>query len=212
MTVWNQADASGPSSTIDVRTVSLLYPMSGLAPGSWQSGCIVCAMRLQCAYHGWQFESITGQCIIVPQQPDKVAKARPVASYPTSERAGLLWVWTDPATATTLLTTIPHPVNPLLDRYIDHFGNDACYMRHLLYGMEILGENLVDLSHLPFAHHSAGGLKRDLGGELPTKILSQPQKVENAAWEKDYHSEDQIVLPTFQAEILEAAKHDPIMF
>jgi phenylpropionate dioxygenase-like ring-hydroxylating dioxygenase large terminal subunit len=206
--VWNQADASW--TVLDDRCSHRFAPLSEgrvLHPeaGSQAASCV------QCAYHGWQFESTTGQCTTVPQQPEKVNKARPVLSYPTRERAGLLWVWTDPATATTLSTTIPLPVDPLLDRYIDHVGNDAVYMRDLPYGMEILGENLVDLSHLPFAHHSVGGLTRDLGGELPTRMLSQSAKVDNAAWEKEYHSEDQIVLPTFQAEILEAAKHDPIL-
>jgi hypothetical protein len=83
-------------------------------------------------------------------------------------------------------------------------------MRDLPYGMEILGENLLDLSHLPFAHHSLGGLRRELGKELPTKMLSQSQKVENAAWEKEANPEGQVVLPFFQAEIMNASKHDPI--
>jgi pheophorbide a oxygenase len=206
--VWNQADAAW--TVLDDKCSHRFAPLSEgrvLHPeaGSTAASCV------QCAYHGWQFESTTGECTTVPQQPDKVSKARPVASYPTRERAGLLWVWTDPATASTLSTTIPLPVDPLLDRFIDHVGNDGCYMRDLPYGMEICGENLVDLSHLPFAHHSVGPLRRDLGGELPTKMLSQSAKVENAAWEKEYISEDQIVLPTFQVEILEAAKHDPIL-
>jgi pheophorbide a oxygenase len=206
--IWNQADASW--TVLDDRCSHRFAPLSEgrvLHPeaGSQAASCV------QCAYHGWEFDSTTGQCTTVPQQPDKVDKARPVASYPTSERVGLLWVWTDPDTATTLSTTVPLPVDPLLDRYVDNFGTDACYMRDLPYGMELLGENLVDLSHLPFAHHSIGSLRRDLGGEMPTRMLSQSQKVENAAWEKEYHSEDQIVLPTFQAEIIEAAKHDPIL-
>jgi phenylpropionate dioxygenase-like ring-hydroxylating dioxygenase large terminal subunit len=206
--VWNQADAAW--TVLDDKCSHRFAPLSEgrvLHPeaGSKAASCV------QCAYHGWQFESTTGECTTVPQQPDKVSKARPVASYPTRERAGLLWVWTDPTTAATLSTTVPLPVDPLLDRFIDHFGNDAAYMRDLPYGMELLGENLVDLSHLPFAHHSVGGLRRDLGGELPTKMLSQSAKVEKAAWEKEYISEDQIVLPTFQVEIQDAAKHDPIL-
>jgi len=207
--VWNQADAYW--TVLDDRCAHRFAPLSEgrvLHPeaGSQDPSCI------QCAYHGWQFESSTGKCTTVPQQPDRVDKAQTVASYPTIERAGMLWVWTDPATATTLSTTIPLPVDSLLDQYVDQFGNDACYMRDLPYGMELLGENLVDLSHLPFAHHSVGGLKRGLGKELPTRMLSQSEKVVNAAWEKEYHSEDhQVVLPRFQVEIAEAAKHDPIL-
>jgi hypothetical protein len=29
----------------------------------------------------------------------------------------------------------------------------GCFMQDLPYGMELLGENLLDLSNLPFSHH-----------------------------------------------------------
>jgi phenylpropionate dioxygenase-like ring-hydroxylating dioxygenase large terminal subunit len=204
---WNQADSTW--TVLDDRCSHRFAPLSEgrvLHPAADSQA----PSSVQCAYHGWQFEATTGQCTTVPQQQDRVDKARSVASYPAMARAGLLWVWADPATR-TLSTTVPLPVDPLLDRYVDHFGNDSCFMRDLPYGMEILGENLLDLSHLPFAHHSVGILNRELGRELPTKMLSQPQKIKNADWEKEYNPEGQVVLPTFQAEIIQAAQHDPIL-
>lgn len=168
--------------------------------------------RLQCAYHGWEFDS-QGVCQHLPQQPDRVDKARSVQAYPVRERAGILWVWTDPGqTASSLAETIPLPVSPLLDRFVDQMGQNTCYMRDLPYGMELLGENLIDLSHLPFAHHSIGSLKRDLGASLPTRMLSESERAKHSTWEKlEPYNNQNVVLPTFQVEITDAAKHDPLL-
>ena len=48
--------------------------------------------RLECAYHGWQFDS-GGQCKVVPALPDFVPPASQRAcTYATQEQSGLLWV------------------------------------------------------------------------------------------------------------------------
>lgn len=167
--------------------------------------------HLQCAYHGWEFDS-AGTCQRLPQQPEGIDKARSVQAYPVRVRAGMLWVWTDPTSAKDVAGTVPLPVNPLLDRYVDHFGPGACFMRDLPYGMEILGENLADLSHLPFAHHSLGSLKRELGVLLPMRMVSESGRAKNSAWEKQmpYNKQD-VVLPTYEAEVMDPVNHDPIM-
>lgn len=92
---------------------------------------------LQCAYHGWEFETATGKCTLVPQQQDKVDKARAVQTYPTRIDAGMLWVWTDTETRHSLAPTIPLPIDPLLRSHVANFGNSSCYMRDLPYGMEV---------------------------------------------------------------------------
>lgn len=178
--------------------------------------------RLQCAYHGWEFQN-NGTCVHVPQQPLSTGKARPVTTYPTQVRAGLLWVWPDSNPhAWEQSQSIPLPINPLLDQWVDKFGPASVFQRDLPYGIEILGENLLDLSHLPYAHHSVGGLQRELGKELPTRMLSQQEKIDYAEWEQQQQQpggnnnvgvegvEPGPVVPTLQAEILQAANHDPI--
>ena len=42
-------------------------------------------------------------------------------------------------------------------------------------------------------------------------MRSQSRKVENGAWEKEYNPEGQVLPPTFQAKIIEAAQHNPIL-
>jgi len=171
---------------------------------------------IQCAYHGWEFAT-NGTCVKVPQLgvddvANRLDKARPVPSYQTRVAAGILWVWTDPESYESLGSSICLPVNPILERFTEKYGDDACFMRDLPYGMEILGENLIDLSHLPYAHHSVGSLKREIGKELPTRMMSAKEREEYAKWELDYRSShDNPVTPTLQAEIVDAAKHDPIL-
>jgi phenylpropionate dioxygenase-like ring-hydroxylating dioxygenase large terminal subunit len=52
----------------------------------------VCAGRLECPYHGWQFEP-NGHCVHVPALPDFVPPAGHAArSYFCTEQYGLVWV------------------------------------------------------------------------------------------------------------------------
>ncbi|KAL7529937.1 hypothetical protein ACHAWF_003165 [Thalassiosira exigua] len=166
--------------------------------------------RLQCAYHGWEFDS-SGTCVRVPQEPDRIDAARPVRSYPVREELSLLWTWTDPDSYESLGASIPLPIDPLVREAVEEMGPSMCFQRDLPYGMEILGENLLDLSHLPFAHHSVGTLRRDLGGPLPTRMLSRDEREERSLWECEEAGEGHApVLPVFQAEIVDAARHDPV--
>jgi hypothetical protein len=43
--------------------------------------------------------------------------------------------------------------------------------------MELLGENLLDLSHLPFSHHSVGMLDWIMGCELPLRMMLEQEKI-----------------------------------
>ena len=78
-------------------------------------------------------------------------------------------------------------------------------MRDLPYGVEYLGENLADISHVPFSHHSVGALNRKDGRPVPLEMLSSRQKLETA---ESYH-DDPTILPLFQAQVVNAADHDP---
>jgi len=52
--------------------------------------------RLKCQYHGWQFDSQSGQCAFIPAHPDHVPDARLKAGvFSSLERFGFLWVTLD---------------------------------------------------------------------------------------------------------------------
>jgi pheophorbide a oxygenase len=155
--------------------------------------------HLQCAYHGWEFDN-DGACQRVPQlandkQQKGAIKNCNVKNFPTRVDCGMVFVWADPETA-NLGQLIPLPTFPLLKDTIETKGESQWFMRDLPYGYELLGENLLDLSHLPFSHHSVGNLKRDIGGPLPFKMLSAKQR-----------SSDN---PLFEAILEDASNTDPI--
>jgi len=174
---------------------------------------------LQCAYHGWEFDG-DGSCSKIPQRDGDHATENekrtpsPVKSFEVQSEVGIVWVWTDPNT-NALSKLIPLPVSPLLKRHHEVLGDECVYMRDLPYGFELLGENLSDLSHLPFSHHSVGLLKREIGGPLPLRMLSTLEKLEHAEWEKEYtqHAGTDVspCLPRFQVEVVDAVKHDPFL-
>lgn len=80
--------------------------------------------------------------------------------------------------------------------------------------MEYLGENLLDLSHLPFSHHSVGGLDRQLGRELPLRAMSEKERKEYSLWEEKMNKENgfanQHAVPLHQVEVANASHTDPI--
>lgn len=99
--------------------------------------------RLECAYHGWQFDS-GGQCLLVPALPDFVPPASQRAcTYATQEAYGLLWVQMVPGERGLPLFAAeqderlrkvncgPYPVDASAPRIV---------------------ENFLDLSHFAFVH------------------------------------------------------------
>jgi len=148
---------------------------------------------IQCAYHGWEFDS-QGRCQKVPQTKTG-SGGRSIQHYPVQVMASMIFVWADPDSYNSLGKSTTIPSFPLLEKTVQEKGDSACFMRDLPYGYELLGENLLDLSHLPFSHHGVGGLERNLGGELPFKMLSASQR-----------SKDR---PLFEAFLENAATTDP---
>eukprot|EP00547_Thalassionema_nitzschioides_P010851 CAMPEP_0194258942 /NCGR_PEP_ID=MMETSP0158-20130606/42441_1 /TAXON_ID=33649 /ORGANISM="Thalassionema nitzschioides, Strain L26-B" /LENGTH=157 /DNA_ID=CAMNT_0038998535 /DNA_START=1 /DNA_END=471 /DNA_ORIENTATION=- len=107
----------------------------------------------------------------------------------------MVFVWADLASYEEIGKSISPPIFRDLERLIESQGEVSCFMRDLPYGYELLGENLLDLSHLPYSHHSVGSLDRKFGGPLPFKMLSQQQK-----------SDDN---PLFEAFLENASSTDP---
>lgn len=170
---------------------------------------------ISCAYHGWRFDA-TGSCTHIPQQQQQqstvdntssVSKWPKVQAYPVREAANMLWIWPD----TEMLPPPLHdndyapPISNLLQRFHDSGATTTGFMRDLPYGMELLGENLLDISHLPFSHHSVGALNRQDGAPVPLVKMSHAEKQQLAARLQNAQGP----LPAFQARVVNAAEHDP---
>ena len=124
---------------------------------------------LMCSYHGWQFDQ-RGVCQSVPQaeanfQPAKQAQLCATV-LPSQIANDLFWVWPDPNSA-DLAAQTPLPLSPQVDAS-KGFVWDS-YVRDLEYDWQTLVENVVDPSHVPFAHHGLQG-NRSQAGPLPVQV------------------------------------------
>eukprot|EP00741_Cyanophora_paradoxa_P012634 tig00020614_g12207.t1 len=146
-------DANGKPAALQDRCPHRLVPLS--------QGRVVKG-NLECQYHGWTFDG-TGACVKVPQLPEDVPIGRRACAMalPCIERQGLVWVWGDPESAPdeSLL-----PLSPAYDRP----GSSSFDMsRDLPLDYAIVLENLLDPSHVPFAHHNAQGRR---SGAAPVEM------------------------------------------
>ncbi|KAF4357537.1 hypothetical protein G4B88_026916 [Cannabis sativa] len=113
------------------------------------------AISSSCVYHGWCFNG-SGDCKFIPQAPPdgppiQTSKKACVAAYPSTVMNDILWFWpnTDPQYKDILVKKSPPYIPELNDpSYISSMGN-----RDFPFGYEILLENLMDPSHVPYAHY-----------------------------------------------------------
>eukprot|EP00854_Cymbomonas_tetramitiformis_P016201 gene16201-19226_t len=118
--------------------------------------------ELMCSYHGWQFNGC-GKCTRIPQIINKAAEGTScrssrssVATFPVSVACGMIWVFPDNTSPPGEKPFIPKAIH----EYLEERPSARFFMRDLPYGHDILLENLLDPSHLPFSHHGVGGLNR----------------------------------------------------
>lgn len=116
--------------------------------------------RLQCIYHGWEFEG-DGKCGSIPQADPAIrenaqnSKRACATVIPARVVQGKLWLWPDSSPEGVAAS---ERVSPAVVDDLDtgEFGGNW-YARDLPYGFDTLIENLVDPAHVPFAHHGVIG-------------------------------------------------------
>ena len=109
-------------------------------------GKIVKGDRIQCAYHGLEFDG-SGACVLNPHGNKAIPSRARVRSYPVTERHKAIWIWMgenapDPAKVPdfSVLDNVPE----LHATKRDGFTIRANY--------ELIIDNLLDLSHTSFLH------------------------------------------------------------
>jgi len=148
LAVW--ADSKGEWHCVTDRCPHRLAPLSeGRVKGD----------ALQCSYHGWTFQA-DGTCGEIPQlsaEASAAACANPracVDSYPTASSSGLLWVWPEPMSTNSAL---PSPVSQPVPEPAFGEGRTVWFARDVPLRYDTLLENVLDPSHVPFAHHGLQG-------------------------------------------------------
>ena len=105
--------------------------------------------KIECLYHGWQFNS-DGQCLHIPQLPAdaKIPAKGCVQSFPVVERQGIVWMWAGIAETADekLIPTVADLDNPTVA--------SSDYMLDLPYDQIYFMENMVDPSHIYISHEA----------------------------------------------------------
>ena len=116
-----------------------------LAKGTLKGDAIVCG------YHGFTFAA-DGKCIDVPSQGTGTGFCQP--TYPIIERGPICWIWMGNQEVCD-----PDLIPPYEDFGLGQPGwsySSPNYF-HLNGRSQLLIDNLMDLTHLPYVHHHLGG-------------------------------------------------------
>jgi phenylpropionate dioxygenase-like ring-hydroxylating dioxygenase large terminal subunit len=132
-------------------------------------GRVVAGGRLECAYHGWQFEG-GGRCALVPGLTAGEARERRAPACATREHAGLVWVWAEldetPTSEPFALSADPAPGYTRVVRRVEAPGT-----------LHATLENALDVPHTAFLHR---GLFRGAGErhEIRATVRRSADRVE----------------------------------
>lgn len=124
---------------------------------------------LRCTYHGLEFGT-DGICSRIPAQ-EKIPKTACVRSYPLVEQDAMLWIWMgDPAKAdATRIPSHNYHNDPKWAWRGAHFPVNGNW--------ELLVDNLMDLSHLPYIHPNTIGGNPELHFKTKTETTKLPNGV-----------------------------------
>jgi phenylpropionate dioxygenase-like ring-hydroxylating dioxygenase large terminal subunit len=135
---------------------------------------------LECPYHGWAFSG-NGQCDRIPQQIEggtaAVSRRACVASLPTSEQQGLLFVYSgQPENAEKVSIPIVEPLEESTEEWI-------CLntFRDLPYDALTLLENVLDASHVSYTHHRSVG-NRTNAAPMELEVLESGRQGFKGRW------------------------------
>jgi 5,5'-dehydrodivanillate O-demethylase oxygenase subunit len=110
---------------------------------------------VRCRYHGWQYDE-TGQCVDQPAEPKGFADKIRIASYPTEEYFGFIWVY---------LGESPVPVLPRWPELEPYGRFHITELRKWNYFHDL--ENTVDDVHQYWVHKTGVYQDDGMAGEIP---------------------------------------------
>lgn len=148
------------------------------------SAGVVDGKVIRCPYHGLEFGG-DGRCSRIPAQ-ERIPESARVQAYPLVERQGLLWLWMGDRDRADIA---------LVPDYAIH-ENPGYAWRSARFPVngnwQLLVDNLMDLSHLPYIH------AKTIGGdpELHFKTKTQSEKLPNGV-RVVQHMPDSVPPPTY---------------
>jgi phenylpropionate dioxygenase-like ring-hydroxylating dioxygenase large terminal subunit len=128
----------------------------------------VCGDKLECPYHGLQFDS-TGRCVVNPHGSGRITPALHLRPYPVVERHTLLWVWIgDEQADRDLIPDFSHLDEgaPGIFSHRDAMIIDVDY--------RLMSDNLLDLSHVNFLHEGLLGHEGMVDADVDIREADEP--------------------------------------
>jgi phenylpropionate dioxygenase-like ring-hydroxylating dioxygenase large terminal subunit len=125
---------------------------------------------IECPYHGWTFDgNAGGACTKIPQAADggdKTMLSRCGGrAYAVEEKQGIVWVWGE-------VGGVPDPAAiPVCEALDDERFCWIDVSRDMPYSADMLLENVLDSSHVPFTHHQTIS-RRENAVPLPLRLTS----------------------------------------
>jgi phenylpropionate dioxygenase-like ring-hydroxylating dioxygenase large terminal subunit len=129
--------------------------------------------RIQCTYHGMQFDG-TGRCVHIPGQA-RIPPTAQTRNFPLFERYGLVWLWMGNP-------TLADPARvPTVEKHGEAGWGliDGGYQYHPSNYLNIV-ENLMDPAHTTFVHAKTIG--NPLASHEPVKMEKTEQYVLSYKW------------------------------
>ena len=123
-----------------------------LSQGRIEGNCI------QCPYHGWEFDS-NGSCTKIPQSESTHLNSIKLDTIPLYITHDLIWGFFDYYITGEFEMKSNTP--DMLFPYLENTKNKNFFTKELPYSYDILIENFMDPSHIPYAHHGLQGRRED---------------------------------------------------
>ena len=120
---------------------------------------------LQCNYHGFRFDGRTGSCVHIPGQPSPKSFRQRI--YPVAEHGDWIWIWPgEPELA-------DHDLLPPLElaALSPEWQVDVTPCMHGEGRVQLLVENLLDLTHIDYLHATA--LETEGVLDFPVKLREE---------------------------------------
>ena len=130
--------------------------------------------QIECIYHGLRFD-YSGSCVRNPHGDGRIPPAAKVRAYPVHERWGMVWIWMGDSPAD--LARLPD--YGVLDHAVEGFTISRGYV-HIAAQYELMGENLLDLSHITYLHDGYLGSPEQVGADQT--VSEQDGKVSCNRW------------------------------
>ncbi|XP_057799306.1 protein TIC 55, chloroplastic-like [Salvia miltiorrhiza] len=137
--------------------------------------------RLECLYHGWQFEG-NGKCVKVPQLSEgaKIPASACVRTYEIKDSQGVIWIWMSRKTPPNLAKI------PWFENFERPGFRDLSTIHELPYDHSILLENLMDPAHVPISHNRSDSTsKREEAGPLYFEVTERTGRGFAGRWGRE---------------------------